>query len=161
MRSSAWSLSRVARIVCALGIGLYIAAMLICIANADWRFAGLFALIGRTAALLCGRIFPYARESGTGRGFMAGVRWGHIVLAAAIYVALAALLSIDFSAAVFLPKRFVVLCVPFGAALTVTWLVARGISRKLNGITGDVIGFAIELSQVVYLLCGCLLLRLW
>jgi len=145
----------------ALGIGIYIAAMLICIANADWRFAGLFALAGRTAALLCGRIFPYAREKGTGRGFMAGVRWGHITLAAATYLALAALLSVDFAAAAFSVKRLVVLCVPYVVALTTVTLVTHGISRKLGGITGDVIGFDIELSQVVYLLCGCLLLRLW
>lgn len=144
-----------------LGIGLYIAGMLVCIASVDWRFAGLFALTGRTAALLCGRMFPYARENGTGRGFMASVRWGHIALSAAIYIALAALLSMDFTSSAFSLKLFIDLCAPFAVSLTVVSLVTRGISRRLTGITGDVIGFDIEFSQLIYLLGGCLLLRLW
>jgi adenosylcobinamide-GDP ribazoletransferase len=53
------------------------------------------------------------------------------------------------------------ICIPFAISLAVTIIFTRRISRKLGGITGDVIGFGIELSQLVYLLCGCLLLRLW
>jgi adenosylcobinamide-GDP ribazoletransferase len=62
-----------------LGIGVYIAGMLVCIANADWAFAGLFALTGRTMALLSARLFRYARESGTGHGFVENVETAHII----------------------------------------------------------------------------------
>jgi len=145
----------------ALGVGLYVAAMLVCMAHADWRFAGLFALAGRTAALLCGRMFPYARESGAGKGFMSSVRWGHVLLSAAAYLALAALLCADFAAVAFSFKQRIVLCAPFAAALVAVPLVTAGISRRLGGVTGDVIGFDVELAQLVYLLCGCVMLRVW
>jgi adenosylcobinamide-GDP ribazoletransferase len=145
----------------ALSVCIYVAGMLLCIAGADWRFAGLFALTGRTAALLNARIFPYARPSGMGRGFVEDVKAGHIVLSAAIYIVLAAALCFDFCTAAFSVRRMLVLCIPFIVSLAAAALVARGIARKLGGVTGDVIGFDIELSQLVYLLCGCLLPRLW
>jgi adenosylcobinamide-GDP ribazoletransferase len=144
----------------ALGISVYIAGMLVCIANADWAFAGLFALAGRTAALLNARIFPYARQSGTGRGFVESVKTGHVVLSAAVYVILAALLSVDFTAGALSVKRLLILAIPFAVSLGASAAVTGGIARRLGGVTGDVIGFGIELSQLVYLLGGCLLLRL-
>ena len=143
-----------------LGIGIYIAGMLVCIANADWAFAGLFALTGRTMALLNARLFPYARESGIGRGFAEGVKTIHVVSSAIFYGLIAALLSCNFTVWAFSTQRMLVLCIPFAASLAVTAAVTRGIARKLGGITGDVIGFGIEMAQLLYLLCGCLLLRL-
>jgi adenosylcobinamide-GDP ribazoletransferase len=117
--------------------------------------------VGRTAALLNARLFPYARQSGTGRGFMEDVKTAHIVVSVLVYAVLAALLSCEPAAWTFSTRRMLVLCIPFIASLGVTAAVTRGISRKLGGVTGDVIGFCIELSQILYLLCGCLLLRLW
>lgn len=144
-----------------LGIGVYIAGMLVCIANADWAFAGLFALTGRTMALLSARLFRYARERGTGQGFVGNVKTAHIVGSVMLYALLAALLSCFFSAGGFSVQRMLTLCIPFVVSLAVTTGLTSGISRKLGGITGDVIGFGVELSQLIYLLCGCLLLRLW
>lgn len=144
-----------------LGIGVYIAGMLVCIANADWAFAGLFALTGRTMALLSARLFRYARESGTGQGFVGNVKTTQIVGSIMLYALLAALLSWDFSTEAFSARRMLTLCIPFAVSLAVTTGLTSGISRKLGGITGDVIGFGVELSQLLYLLCGCLLLRLW
>ncbi len=143
-----------------LGICVYIAGMLVCIANSDWVFAGLFALAGRTEALLCSRLFPYARESGTGHGFVGKVKTGHIAVSVLVYGLLAVLLSFDVIVWTFSVRRMLALLIPFAASLAVTTAVVRGISRKLGGVTGDVIGFCIELSQLLYLLCGCLLLRL-
>ena len=143
-----------------LGISGYIAGMLVCIANADWAFAGLFALTGRTAALLNARIFPYARESGTGHGFVENVKTVHVVISVILYALIAALLSCNFALGAFSAGRMLVLCIPFLVSLAVSAAITRGISRKLGGITGDVIGFGVELSQLLYLLCGCLLLRL-
>ncbi len=144
----------------ALGIGLYIAGMLVCLAGADWRFAALLPLAGRTAALLCAVLFPYARPEGMGRGFVESVRWGHVALSLGVYLAAAALLSCGVSPWALDGHRFMVLCLPLVAALGVTAGVAAGIAKKLGGITGDVVGFGIELSQLVYLLGAALLLRL-
>jgi adenosylcobinamide-GDP ribazoletransferase len=144
----------------ALGIGVYVAGMLVCIAHADWMLVGLFPLAGRTAALLCGRAFPYARENGTGKGFVGSVKTGHIAMSAAVYIALSALLSFDFPAAAFYIRRALALLVPFILSLAAAALGTRGISRKLGGVTGDVIGFNIEFAQLLHLFCGCVLLRL-
>ena len=42
------------------------------------------------------------------------------------------------------------------AALLVTALIVNRFAKKLGGVTGDVIGFSVELSQLVFLLFSCI-----
>ncbi len=40
---------------------------------------------------------------------------------------------------------------PLIAAGLFVWILVHGISKKLNGITGDVVGYSVEMSQLAYL----------
>ena len=40
---------------------------------------------------------------------------------------------------------------PLIAAGLFVWILVHNISNKLNGITGDVVGYSVEMSQISYL----------
>ncbi len=136
-----------------LAICVYVVGMTACMAQAGAAAAALFPLVGRTAALLCARLHRSA-TNGLGRWFVDGVKTVHVVWATAAFVAIAAgfclrqglqgwTLLMGFVAALL-------------AALLVTALTVWRFSKKLGGITGDVIGFSVEFSQLVFLLFSCI-----
>lgn len=129
-----------------LAVCVYTVGMTVCMAQAGFAAAALFPLAGRSAALLCARINKSA-TNGLGRWFVDGVKTVHAIGAAAVFAAACALCLLvyewTFAAA---------LIASFLAALFVTALTAGRMTKKLGGITGDVIGFSIEFCQLVFLL---------
>ena len=106
----------------------------------------LFPLVGRGCSLLCASTHRYAKEKGLGKSYIDGAKWWHVLICVAlysgIYFALNRGLNINDAIIAFAPV--------LGAAL-VAWLFVHGISKKLDGITGDVVGYSVEMSQLVYL----------
>ena len=91
--------------------------------------------------------FPYARPQGLGKGIHERTHWipflfsGCLVLVASYYLAgFAGLIA-------------------FGVCIITVTLLASGISSLLGGLTGDLYGAFIELSEVVCLLVALPLLR--
>jgi cobalamin synthase len=76
-----------------------------------------------------------------------GVKTVHVAGAAVLFAVGAALSFIVFEWT--LPA---LIFLSFLAAAIATALVVRRMTRKLGGVTGDVIGFSIEFSQLVFLL---------
>jgi adenosylcobinamide-GDP ribazoletransferase len=111
-----------------LGASLLIPALLIVPAVARW------------AMILAARIFPSARITGLGTAFRQTVSIPRLVLAALISL-LAALVF----------GNLVGLFVWVGASV-VAVAIAAWISRQLGGLTGDVYGAIIEITEVVALL---------
>jgi adenosylcobinamide-GDP ribazoletransferase len=134
-----------------LAICVYVVGMTVCMAQAGFAAAGLFPLVGRTAALLCARINVSA-TNGLGRWFVDGVKTGHLVSAILAFAAIAAVFSLYLLG--WLGMAGIV--VSFLAALLVTVLVVKRFAKKLGGVTGDVIGFSVEFSQLVFLLFSCI-----
>jgi len=137
-----------------LAICLYAAGMVVCLAQAGFTAAALCPLSGRTAALLCARINKSA-TNGMGRWFVDGVKTAHIVFSAALFMAAAA--------------SFLLLCRwPYIAALTAAFAAAQGaaafavrrMARRLDGVTGDIIGFSIEFAQLVFLVLASLAINI-
>lgn len=136
-----------------LAICAYVVGVTVCMAQAGVAAAGLFPLVGRTAALLCARLNRSA-TNGLGRWFVDGVKTVHVVWAAAAFAAVAAGLCLWQGL-----QGWTLLAgyaASFLAALLVTVLIAGRMAKKLCGITGDVIGFSVELSQLVFLLFSCI-----
>jgi len=136
-----------------LAICVYVVGMTVCMAQGGWLAAGLFPLAGRISALLCARLNRSA-TNGLGRWFVEGVKTVHVVLAAAVFAVIAAVLCLwnglqgwPFLAGV---------VASLAAALLMAALVVRGFAKKLDGITGDVVGFSVELTQLVFLLFSCI-----
>ncbi len=132
-----------------LAVCVYVAGMTICMAQAGFVAAALFPLAGRTAGLLCTRTNSSA-TNGLGRWFVDGVKTAHVVFSGAAFAAIAATLCL-WNGTQGWPS-LAGLVVSLLAALLVTVFVVRGFARKLEGITGDIIGFSMEFSQLVFLL---------
>jgi len=92
-------------------------------------------------------LFPYARDTGTGKPFVRrGARWP--ILRATLFAGVVGFL--------FNGLDGVLLA---AAIITLPLLVQKTIARKLGGLTGDVYGMGIELGEAVALLGGCVLMQ--
>ncbi len=105
----------------------------------------LFPLVGRNAALLVASTNEYARPSGLGSIFVNAARKSHFLWGSALYLLVTVLLFGTGWSALMLLAAYLI------CMLKIYWLL-NSMSRKLGGVTGDLIGFAIEVSQVVFLL---------
>ncbi|MGH8828471.1 MAG: adenosylcobinamide-GDP ribazoletransferase, partial [Jiangellaceae bacterium] len=92
--------------------------------------------VARAAPLPLAAGLPYARDDGTGRALVERLRWASatvgLFIAAGIAVACAGLLTLP-------------LLVVAAALVLAVGLAAR---RRLGGVTGDVLGAAVELTTV-------------
>jgi len=97
-------------------------------------------VIARATPPLLVRLFPPARSEGSGAAFSASVNWWTALtaLSLALAVALAALQA--FGALVF--------ALSVASALAVAWFIVT----RISGITGDVLGAAIEVAELAGLL---------
>ncbi len=121
------------------------------------REAWLFPLAGRAAALLVARAFPCARPGGLGQWFIDGVKWGHVIFAALLYAAAAFAASTDYGRMAWMPGTFAAMLGAFALAAGVTLLIVSRFSRRIGGITGDIVGFSVEASQLIFLLAAAVL----
>ncbi|MGI5848636.1 MAG: adenosylcobinamide-GDP ribazoletransferase [Christensenellales bacterium] len=144
-----------------LSISVYSIGMVLFIAQANYAVAGLFPLVGRTAALMCARLFYYARPAGTAKCFVDGAKTVYVAVSVLAYIVIVVLFCYDFSTLKFDGRHAVILFLPYMLSIGAVVLCVLGMSRKLGGITGDVIGFGIEASQLLYLLGSSILLKIW
>ena len=91
-------------------------------------------------------VFPYAREAGTGAGYASATRWQHAAIALALAMLVGpALMPVSGAALV-------------GAGIVVALATGAYVTRRLGGLTGDVYGAINELTEVVVLLAGGIML---
>ena len=138
-----------------LSICVYAIGMVVLLAHADIVAACLFPLAGRTAALVVARMFGYARPDGMGRVFVDSVRTRHVIILVLAYIIAVCLFSTRFFSTVLNLWYAGILLFVYISAVGAIALTAAGMSKKLGGITGDTIGFAIEAAQIVFLLLFC------
>jgi cobalamin synthase len=72
--------------------------------------------------------------------------------AVAVYTAASAVVCFDFGRAALDGLCFAVLMAVFAVALGAVALIVKRFSRRIGGVTGDIIGFSVEASQLFYLL---------
>ncbi len=114
----------------------------------DTKYLILIAMpiFGRWSVLPMGSIFKYARiEGGTGKAFAESIGLKEFIIGT--LTALAIIVSLlKF-------KGFLMFIVIF----IVTLIIGRYSEKKINGITGDVFGAAIELNELIVLILALLL----
>jgi adenosylcobinamide-GDP ribazoletransferase len=105
-----------------------------------WRVLVVAPVIGRAIPVVLARLFPPARPDGQGADFRRGLRplAGPLALGVATLVALGVLGAVG--------------VVAMGVAALVSVAFASVMVRRLNGITGDVLGAAVELAELAVLL---------
>jgi len=109
-------------------------------AHARWRVLLAAPAIGRAMPPLVARFFPAARDDGQGAGFVAEVRRRGAV-AAVLIAAVVAMLGFGASGLVAL-----------AIALVVALVTARFFVARVGGLTGDVLGAVVEISELAVLL---------
>lgn len=114
----------------------------------DIRILPFVPVVGRTAMLFISCLNEYAREAGMGKLITENAKPVYAVIATAVLMA---------ATHIVLGWAYIVPAV-LSLAVTVFW-VSR-ISGKLGGITGDVSGFSIEISQTIYLLLSYITIKL-
>lgn len=102
----------------------------------------LAAVLGRSAVFIALRT-PSARPDGMGRASGDGVKGRHGLLALALCLALCLLNGVHGLMAL-------------AGALLTAWLLLRAARKRLGGVTGDVFGCLIELTECVVLVVFCL-----
>jgi adenosylcobinamide-GDP ribazoletransferase len=124
-----------------LAIVVYAISMITIIPMVPFSALLLFPLTGRTTALVCAKTNHYARDNGMGKSFVDGASTFHILLAFICYGITMLLTS----------APYIQTLIPLIIAVSLTALLVKRMSGKIGGITGDVIGFSVEVSQVLYL----------
>ena len=119
---------------------LEIAALSELAASARWRVLLVAPVIARAMPPLLGRLFPPARREGQGAAFLAGLspRAAPVALGLALVIATLTL--------------GVVGPIALAAAALVAVGLGRFFSGRLGGITGDVLGAAVETAELTTLL---------
>jgi adenosylcobinamide-GDP ribazoletransferase len=130
----------------ALGLILVLALEIASVAELPptvrWRLLLLAPAVGRVVPPVLARLFDAARPEGQGAAFAASV--GAVGSSIALVVAAAA------AVLVLGPAGVVAATVAVSAAIGGAWLVAR----RLGGVTGDVLGAAVETAELVVILTG-------
>lgn len=101
---------------------------------------------GRWSMVMAGAAFGPARQDGLGSQFIGGLTWGRFVLSTICPLALVALAlwgKIEFAPVLLCGLTF---------ALAGAYLFARFAARRLDGLTGDVLGAVNELAEAAFLL---------
>jgi adenosylcobinamide-GDP ribazoletransferase len=127
---------------------IYFLCFYVGITRVDWLWLLLMPLVGKTMGFFAAGLSTYAREDqGMGFLFIDRIQKKHsIIYLTLLLLAIGGLLNID---------GLIALCGAFVATMTIMNLT----KKVIGGQTGDTIGMTIEVSQMVFLLCGALLGR--
>lgn len=107
----------------------------------------LMCVISRWCMVFIISLFPYARQEGKAKIFMQG-------MTIKIF-ALSSISALTFMYLIWGVKSLLLL----GVAALCAYLIAKSISKKIGGITGDNIGAINELAEVIVLLVICIMER--
>lgn len=125
----------------AIGIVIYLLGMWIALRYADWQTVLIFPIIGRSAILLSAGISSYAKETGMGKTVVDAAHRSHVIYA--IGITSVVTICVDYR-----------LIIPVMLSFLIVLVVTRYVSKILGGITGDVMGMLVEVSQLIFLLLG-------
>ena len=99
----------------------------------------LACVLSRWSSVLAMFLFPYARKDGKAKAFMQGMNLKIFVFSL--------IMVLVFAFAIWQLKGLLTLLIVAGCA----YLGGKFVSRKIGGITGDTLGAAIELSEIIVL----------
>lgn len=128
-----------------IGLVLYFLGMWVALKQANWQVVFLFPIVGRCTILITAGLSNYAKESGLGKSIVEATHVKHIVYS----------VLVAFIASMLLGGIYLVL--PVLLTFLVVLVLTKRISKILLGITGDVMGMMVEVSQVVFLLSAVVL----
>lgn len=130
-----------------IGLILYFLGMWITLKEADWQMLFLFPVIGRSGIVVTAGISKYAKEKGLGKSIVEATNLRHVAYAILFTVLVSMILKLN-------------LVIPVLITFFVVVFLTKRISVVLNGITGDVMGMMVEVSQCIFLMMAVFLTSL-
>lgn len=120
-------------------LGLYLGLYEVCQLNNGWLIVFLMPIVGRSMALIGAGVSSYAKEEGLGKSLIDGTK---------------PIVSVLLSMLLYVGVYFMGLPIFVGCLVTtlLILLIIWRIHRMLDGITGDVVGLIVEVSQVIFLI---------
>lgn len=104
----------------------------------------IFPLVGKTSLHIASKISYYCKDAGMGKAFVEeGSRISSLIIAIIINLAI-------FALAIF-KKEYLIIVAMIITYILVCFII-KNIERKLDGISGDILGFIAELSQLIFLI---------
>ena len=129
-----------------LGIIFVILSNLVISFYIDYRFLLLLPVVGRTSALISASISQYARkEAGMGTTFINNCKLKEVLIGI-IFTLTISTLIINYKAGLITLITFILVLIQ-----------TSYIKNKINGATGDTLGFIIEISQTIFIFTAYLL----
>lgn len=122
-----------------IGLILYFLMLWVGLSETTWEGVLLFPVVGRCIGLILCGLFPYAKVQGMGKQMIQGTHLNHALLMGLIGTGITLLFGGEYLLA-------------YGLTLIIMSGIVARINLRLEGITGDVIGLSIELSQCFFLL---------
>jgi adenosylcobinamide-GDP ribazoletransferase len=106
-------------------------------------FIILFPVAGRTAGLICSSISVYARTNGgLGKNFVEYCNFQELIIGLFFHFLINFLLF---------HNDFILALISISFPIIFAFLITKYFSNKINGVTGDIIGAIIEISQTFYI----------
>ncbi len=128
-----------------LGIIFVLLSNLVLSFYIDYRFLLLLPIVGRTSALISAATSQYARkEAGMGTTFINYCKLKEVLIGI-IFTFIISTLVFNYKAALLAFITYII-----------ALLQTRYIKKKIDGTTGDTLGFVIEISQTVFILTAYL-----
>ncbi len=122
-----------------IGLILYFITLIILFQHVNWIYILLFPLVGRCSILLAAGVSSYAKEKGMGKIIVDAAGVKHVIYSIVLSFAIGAALDIKS-------------LIPISITYALVFLMTKVISKKLSGITGDIMGMTVEVSQCLFLL---------
>lgn len=105
-------------------------------------------VLSRWSLLLPLYLFTYARKAGKAEGFFAGLTFGKFILTT--------LVTLIFVSLIWNWKGLSV----FTSALIFSYIFNRHIDKRINGVTGDILGATLELNEALILMTCLIITRI-
>ncbi|MPQ44153.1 adenosylcobinamide-GDP ribazoletransferase [Clostridium tarantellae] len=123
---------------------LIIVGNIIFLMNSSLLVVFLFVIVGKCSVMISCKTSQYSRESGMGKTFVENA--GKlpsliIVIIITMVIILISLFTNNINIIIALFITYILSC-----------FMTKNISKKINGITGDVLGFLAEVSQLIFLI---------
>lgn len=104
----------------------------------------LIVVLSRWSLIFITYLFPYAKEVGMGKAFKDSLNLVHIFISLVMTLIITAVISFYFLSLTALLMLPIVTVVSFA--------IAQYFKSKLGGITGDILGFICEVSEIIFLI---------
>jgi adenosylcobinamide-GDP ribazoletransferase len=111
-----------------------------------WVFILCMPIVGRSMALIAAGLSSYAKEDGMAKALIDTIK-----------PRLSFLLIISFCVGAYILSLHTFISIAMTIILML-WIL-KAIHKRLDGITGDVIGLMVEVSQVLFLICISIFVR--